>query len=240
MGCTKLKYKPLGYKGLLIEWSEKSISEQTLHEIITLEFQIKECFKNSIQETIPAYHSLAVLFKEKIDHQVVTEKVESLLKTASPIVSYPSTTWRVPVCYDLGFGFDLKALSNAKNISIDKIIALHTDQTYIVHFIGFLPGFLYLGNLNKQLEHPRKKQPRLSIKKGSVGIGGNQTGIYPSTSPGGWNIIGNSPINFFKVKDKIPCFAKPGDKIKFYAISKKEHSKIEHLVQQDNYQIAHE
>ncbi len=112
-------------------------------------------------------------------------------------------------------------------IKKDKIIQLHYESTYKVCFLGFLPGFLYLSNLNKKLYFPRKVQPDLNIIKGSVGIGGNQTGVYPSTSPGGWNIIGNSPIDFVDKRnlDKI-SFASPGDSIKFYPIDIKEHNYI--------------
>ena len=103
-----------------------------------------------------------------------------------------------------------------------------------------MPGFLYLGGLNKTLHTPRKSTPRLDIKKGAVAIGGNQTGVYPNPSPGGWNIIGNSPINFFDVSKETPCFAKPGDAIQFYPISINEHLDIKTLVDANVYQIERE
>ena len=92
--------------------------------------------------------------------------------------------------------------------------------------MGFLPGFLYLGGLDKKLHIPRKDNPKLNILKGSVAIGGQQTGVYPSNSPGGWYVIGNSPINFFDINKSKICFAKPGDELSFYTITKEEHENI--------------
>ena len=131
-------------------------------------------------------------------------------------------------------------ISIKKNLSKQKIIALHAQAIYTVYFIGFLPGFLYLGGLDPALNFPRKQIPRLQIKKGAVGIGGVQTGVYPTQSPGGWNIIGNSPISFFNASNKIPCFAKAGDKIQFYTISLKKHKEITALVKAELFQLESE
>jgi len=135
--------------------------------------------------------------------------------------------WNIPVCYDLSFGIDLEDLSNSNSISIDEIIKLHSSTSYSVLSMGFLPGFLYLGMNHKKLYCERKDKPELNIKSGSIGIARDQTGIYPQDSPGGWRIIGRSPISFFNVNEKSPCFTRPGDKIKFQNISLSEFNKIE-------------
>ena len=109
-----------------------------------------------------------------------------------------------------------------------------------IYFIGFLPGFLYLGGLDERLFTPRKSTPRLRIEKGAVAIGGKQTGIYPQESPGGWNIIGNSPIQFFDNSKNTPCFAKAGDKLQFYSITLKEHHDIKVLVDAGVFQLESE
>ncbi len=105
----------------------------------------------------------------------------------------------------------------------EEVIRLHTGHTYVVYGIGFLPGFMYLGGLPETLEVPRKSAPRLEVRKGSVGLAGKQTGIYPQQSPGGWNIIGNCPIPLFNVEKEQPCFVNVGDRIQFYAINKGEY-----------------
>ena len=112
----------------------------------------------------------------------------------------------------------LRKLPIKKKCSVADIVRLHTETDYLVYFIGFQPGFLYLGGLHQNLHVPRKSTPRVRVDKGSVGIGGAQTGVYPQNSSGGWNIIGKSPLNFFNMKATNPCFAKPGDRIQFVAV----------------------
>ena len=139
--------------------------------------------------------------------------------------SQHSTTtnlWKVPVCYDVELGIDLEEISHTLKLSIQEIIDLHSQAIYTVYFIGFLPGFLYLGGLDNRLEIKRKSNPRLHVDKGSVAIGGSQTGVYPQDSAGGWNIIGKTPLSFFNLDHNNPCFAKPGDKIQFVPISLEE------------------
>jgi len=106
-----------------------------------------------------------------------------------------------------------------------------------VFFIGFLPGFLYLGGLNERIAMPRKATPRLRVPKGAVAIGGSQTGVYPAESSGGWNIIGNSPVLFFNIENLDPCFAKTGDKISFERISLEEHATIKKQIENNTYQL---
>ena len=144
------------------------------------------------------------------------------------------------MCYDDVFGIDLDELSEEFNLSKSEIIELHSRSNYTVFFVGFLPGFLYLGGLDERLHFPRKKTPRLKVLKGAVAVGGKQTGIYPNESPGGWNIIGNSPINFFDVNKEVPCFAQSGDKISFYRVSKEEYDDIKALVEAGVYQLESE
>ena len=117
---------------------------------------------------------------------------------------------------------------------------MHSKAIYSVYLIGFLPGFMYLGGLDYTLHIPRKKEPRIRVPKGSVAIGGEQTGIYPQQSPGGWNILGNTPINLFDKSKDIPCFAKPGDKVKFFQISEDEYKLIEKEVELDLYELNKE
>jgi inhibitor of KinA len=124
------------------------------------------------------------------------------------------------------------------NLEIPEIIKLHSQNPYRVYFIGFLPGFLYLGGLNKQLFFDRKSNPRLKVAQGTVAIGGEQTGVYPSESSGGWNIIGKTPLVFFNIHEDIPCFAKAGDFIKFIPIDKEEFLKIKKEVKEGRYQFS--
>jgi inhibitor of KinA len=127
--------------------------------------------------------------------------------------------WQVPVCYDPDYGQDLNSLAESKNLSLSELIQLHSEPLYRIHFFGFLPGFFYLNGLPPLLHTPRKSVPLLAVPAGSVAIGGSQTGIYPMQSPGGWHIIGRSPLIFFDSKQPIPVWAKPGEQIEFVPIS---------------------
>lgn len=126
----------------------------------------------------------------------------------------------IPVCYDSTFGFDLKSLAKANKLSVDQVIELHTQLLYRVYMLGFLPGFAYMGMVDEKIAAPRLSTPRKLVPAGSVGIAGNQTGIYPLVSPGGWNIIGRTPVNLFDSREQNAVLFLPGDEVKFYSISK--------------------
>lgn len=236
----KLTYKPFGEHAILIEWPQK-IDKSILKDILVFKTKIGNKNIEQLLELKPAYNSLLIIYNS------VCRNFENEVNLLKKIYISPdfktdilSNLWKIPVCYEAEFGLDLELISKEKNISKKDIIHLHSQAIYTVYFIGFLPGFLYLGGLDKLLHISRKSTPRLYIEKGAVAIGGNQTGVYPNTSPGGWNIIGNSPINFFDISKEKPCFAKAGDQIKFYPVSKKEHHDIKILVDANVYQIESE
>ena len=239
MSNFKLTYKPFGERSILIEWPSK-IDKNILYDILSFKNSI-ETNSNSILEIKLAYCSLLISYNFFIeDYGQRVEKLKLLYSEKNNFKQPSKALWKIPVCYDSEFAIDLNELSISLNLTEQEIISIHTKPTYLVYFVGFLPGFLYLGGLNKKLHYPRKSSPRLQITKGAVAIGGNQTGVYPNESPGGWNIIGNSPIHFFNVNLKLPCFAKAGDKIQFYSISKNEYTNIKALVEAGVYQLESE
>ncbi|APY12198.1 allophanate hydrolase [Seonamhaeicola sp. S2-3] len=236
----QLTYRLYGAFAILIEWPQK-ISKDILYDVLNFKHKILEIKHDSVLEITHAYCSMLVSFKESvIDFDKEVEALKSIYNKDSKETKTHYKLWKIPVCYDFSFGIDLKTLAEAKGLSVNEVIKLHSQALYTVYFIGFLPGFLYLGGLNEVLYTPRKDTPRLKVEKGAVAIGGNQTGVYPNESPGGWNIIGNSPINFFNIKNKIPCFASAGDVIQFYPISLKEHQDIKILVDAGVYQLESE
>ncbi|WP_166964248.1 5-oxoprolinase subunit PxpB [Yeosuana marina] len=236
----QLTYKPYGERAILIEWPS-IISEAILYDILAFKKAILKDKQEEGVELNSAYRSLIVIFKDtSIDFKKQIHYFKNIYTSLKKEHRQHYKLWKIPVCYHPDFGIDLECLSQEKKISIESIIEAHTKGLYTVYFIGFLPGFLYLGGLDELLWIPRKGTPRLTIEKGSVGIGGNQTGIYPKESPGGWNIIGNAPIDFFNIQNDIPCFASPGDKIQCIPISKKEHQDVKILVEAGVYQIESE
>jgi len=240
LNAYKLSYKRFGERAILIEWPSE-IEEPILKDLLHFKECIEENNHKKIEDVRSAYNSLLVIYNEGItDFKNEVLQLEKIYASGIKNNKLTSTLWKIPVCYSKEFALDLEEISKAKGKTAKELISLHTETIYTVYFIGFLPGFLYLGGLKELLHHPRKATPRLKVEKGAVAIGNGQTGIYPSESPGGWNIIGNSPINFFNVNNQEPCFAKPGDSIKFYEVSIKQYQSIKGLVEAGEYQIESE
>jgi len=240
LNAYQLTYKPFGERSILVEWPSE-IDENILNDVLI--------FKNKLQnknielevEVKSAYNSLLITYDFTIEN--INDKISALKTLYLSSGDIPKTQfrlWKIPVCYDDEFALDLDDISEKKQLSKKDIIQLHSGTIYTVFFIGFLPGFLYLGGLDERLYFPRKSTPRQLIKKGAVAIGGNQTGVYPNESPGGWNIIGNSPIEFFNASKDIPCFAKAGDKIQFVPISLKQYNDLSLMVKAGVYQMESE
>jgi inhibitor of KinA len=233
----KPTYKQFGEKAILVEW-QAIIDDEILNDILLFVEKIKANKKINYIDLIQGYNSLTIIYKKFIEN--FGEEVallKSVYSSTLKIAKQDYFLWEIPVCYDLEFGIDLQELSKKSSLEIDEIIKNHSETIYKVFFIGFLSGFLYLGGLNEQLFFDRKPNPRLHVAKGSVAIGGMQTGVYPQNSAGGWNVIGKTPIDFFDVNKPNPCFAKAGDFIKFNPISLDEFYQLEKEIEEEKYQL---
>jgi inhibitor of KinA len=239
----KQKYpqiKPMGDRAILIEF-QPEINEKSLNKLLSFKEIIeKELIEDKV-EVINTYHSLLIVYVSTIEN--IYDKVfalKELVSKANIGKNINSQIFHIPVCYDEEFGLDLELISMENNLKIPDIIQLHTTPIYTVYFTGFLPGFLYLGGLDEKLQISRKSSPRMKVEKGAVGIGENQTGIYPKTSPGGWQIIGNSPMTFFDKNRNPPCIISSGDKVKFYSVSKSQYFQISEEIKANNFQLKRE
>jgi len=186
-------------------------------------------------DTVPAYTTLTVFFdavqvirQNDLNGNSCFEKVsgylENLKEDDDSAPSSESEIISIPVCYGGKFGPDLQYVAEYHNLTVDEVIGLHTDAIYKVYMIGFIPGFAYMGGLNDLLETPRKDTPQ-KVPAGAVGIAGKQTGIYPLETPGGWQVIGQTPVILFDAHRQPPALLKAGDRIKFEAISLSEKNK---------------
>ena len=191
-----------------IQWLAKFLATE-LAEVIT--------------DIIPAYQSLTLCYAPtKGNQKQMLDVLATVFKNDIPQDDYESQLITIPVCYDSVYAPDMEALATAKGLSRQEVIELHSNTDYLLHMLGFSPGFLYLGGLNPLLVYPRKAIPTARVPAGSVGIGGNQTGIYPQETPGGWHIIGRTPISLFNANWASPCVAQPLDKVRFKSIDSRE------------------
>ncbi len=243
MNYSETNIIPYGEQAFLIQWPPEIAPEGLFHILSFKEYLEQYYWNKGVDvEIINTYHEILLYFKKRMDRSPSEiRELQQAFRSYSPSASrVTSTQYYLPVCYVEKFGWDLKYLENKKGLTREEIIELHTSPTYLVYFIGFLPGFLYLGGLDARLKLDRKKSPREKVPRGAVGIAGVQTGIYPQCSPGGWQIIGNCPVPLFNVRQQPPCIFKAGDVIRFYAISEEEYEKIASDISKGVYQIKKE
>ena len=227
----------MGERAILVQF-EPEISEKLLEKLLFYKFKIEKFYDKEKVEVINTYNSLLISYVSNIeDVYGKVSAVKQLLGEANIDKKTDSRIFYVPVCYDTEFAWDLNHVCREKSLSMDEVIHLHTQPIYTVYFLGFLPGFLYLGGLEKSLQISRKIQPRLKVEKGAVGIGENQTGIYPKSSPGGWQIIGKSPVEFFDKTKLPPTEISAGDKVKFYSVSISEFQEIQEVISEGNFHM---
>jgi inhibitor of KinA len=207
---------PYGEQAVLVNL-EQAIRLDIVEKVYFLQHNISNC--DYVIYTIPAYCSLVIGYKPAITLNEVTKDIHHFLTLFTKDLIPKGRYFEVPVCYELAYGLDLTQVSIDLNISIDQIISMHCEHIYSVYMIGFLPGFPYLGELSDSLVLPRKLQPMPLVPGGSVAIAGNQTGIYPQDSPGGWHILGRTPISLIREDGKN--LFQPCDKIKFFPIDEK-------------------
>lgn len=239
LDCVKLL--PLGDCAIVIELSN-SINIQTHQKIKALCSYLDEHPFEGMIEYIPAFTTITIvydplriynsnnnLYSERINKEspylIVSSIVKRILTLVDKEVKDKTQVVEIPVCYGGEFGPDLEYVAKHNNITPEEVINIHASGEYLVYMIGFAPGFPYMGGMSDKIATPRRKSPRLLIPEGSVGIAGEQTGIYPIGTPGGWQLIGRTPVALFRPKEDIPSLLRAGDIIKFKAISRQEYDR---------------
>jgi KipI family sensor histidine kinase inhibitor len=178
----------------------------------------------------PAYSSLLVVFDgARLRHAEVEETLRGYLERMDSVALPEARLVEIPVCYRGEFGADLNEVAEMHGISVERAIELHTSKNYLVYFLGFVPGFAYLGELPEELVTPRLATPRRAVPKGSVGIAGNQTGVYPFATPGGWRLIGRTPIPMVRTEREELSLLAIGDRVRFTAISAERFAMLERV-----------
>jgi inhibitor of KinA len=235
-----MEITPLGDCAVLVRLTGnfEADPESALEKVLTAQKTLAAAKIPGVIELAPAYTTVA-LFYDPIRAIEAGAPVEDIFswfeqrigdaisnaKNASAH-SIPSTTVEIPVCYASEFAFDLDDVARRTDLEPNEVIALHSSTEYRVHCVGFTPGFPFLGGLPPKLATPRRETPRTEIPAGSVGIGGKQTGIYPVKSPGGWNIIGRTPLRLFDPQRNPPVLVRAGDGVRFRPISREEFDQL--------------
>jgi inhibitor of KinA len=236
---------PLGDSAITLDFGNV-IDERINEQVISIFRWFQQDPLPGMLDAVPAYSSLTIYYdvfqlqKRIASTNTISEwftaEIERRLQSFVPGNMLPSRFIRIPVCYEKEFALDIGEIAVIKAHSIEQLVQMHTSIVYKVYMLGFLPGFAYMGEVDKQMEMPRRIEPRQRVEAGSVGIAGRQTGIYPLASPGGWQIIGRTPVKLFEAssfqaaatgtkqevfEDPI-CLLHPGDQVQFYSISKNE------------------
>lgn len=219
MPKAPITYHAYSENALLISWDEQTpdmISKRTIAAL-----QIKKLFPKEVQINHGAY-SILVISELEMDHKKMEHLIDKRLQSKK-VLEQTTRLWKLPIFYGIE-----KSLTEAlePTCSFNEIISIHSSSTYVVDFIGFLPGFPYLKGLDSRLQLPRKTTPSLKVAAGSVAVSNAYCGIYPSTSPGGWHVLGNCPLPIFDVHRVPPSLLQSGDQVQFYAVSQEEHDQL--------------
>ncbi|EKB48850.1 5-oxoprolinase subunit PxpB [Cecembia lonarensis] len=225
----------------LVEFSwPPIISEDILEKLNQVTVYLQNAYGEGIKEIRKGYHTLSLRLHVSISEQDCRDLVEEFKMLDARSLDHSAKTWHIPVAYGKAFGKDLSLLAKIHDLAEEEIIKRHSAGIYVLHFYGFLPGFMYLGGLDPVLFTPRKSKPDRQMSKGSVAIGGHQTGIYPMESPGGWYAIGKCPITLFDIKREPAVQLQVGDRIRFEPIDADSFEAIYQLAVQGKYDLRHD
>lgn len=231
-----MDFMPAGDRAMVVQFGD-TIDEKTNRQVQLLAKWIETQGTEGVQEVLPTFRSLTIFYdpvktsyhalKTTLKHADVSEEDGGHMEKR--IVE-------IPCCYGGSFGEDLPDMEKLTGLSTEEIIQIHSGTDYLVYMLGFLPGFVYLGGLDERIHAPRLTTPRVKIPAGAVGIGGSQTGVYPLESPGGWRLIGSTPIRMYDPDREEPFLCNAGDYIRFCPIEEADYREIEAQVKAGTYQ----
>ena len=229
------KYLVTGDRALVMEFGN-SISEEINSRIRSVGIAIEKSGINGITEIVPTYRSLMVHYDPMvIEYDVLLEKLAALEEQLESVELPSPCTYEIPTLYGGEFGPDMENVAKHNELTKEQVIEIHTSRDYLIYMLGFTPGFPYLGGMDERIATPRLKIPRTRIDAGSVGIASAQTGVYPIDSPGGWQLIGRTPIKLYDPYRENPILLKAGNYIRFIRIDREEYDRIKEEVAKGTY-----
>jgi inhibitor of KinA len=228
-GKRTWRIAPLGDRCLIVEFGQEIDLETNLRARAVAEHLLANPIPGVV-DVVPAFTTVGLHYRPEAfadgaggaPFEQLTRRVEEILAKSVGRRRPAARRVEIPVCYGGEFGPDLDELARARNLSTAEVIALHGASPHVVHMLGFAPGHPYLAGLDKRLATPRRSTPRLKVPAGSVGVTGTQSTIYPLETPGGWNLIGRTPLRLFTPEKNPPCLLQPGDEVRFARITARE------------------
>ncbi|QHA90856.1 5-oxoprolinase subunit PxpB [Bacillus sp. N1-1] len=234
----KLDYYPLGDTGIQLVFGTE-ISEETNQKIRMFADELAQHPIDGIVEWVPAYTTLTIYYlPNKISYHTLKEKMEEMnAQQHGREADAASLVYIIPTYYG---GSDLAYVAEHNGLSEEEVVSIHANKDYLIYMMGFVPGFPYLGGMPEEIATPRRENPRAEIEPGSVGIAGAQTGIYPLESPGGWQIIGQTPVKLYDPTGERPILLESGHYLRFVSVSKEEFITIKEAIKRGEYEVETE
>ncbi|MDO4276785.1 MAG: 5-oxoprolinase subunit PxpB [Eubacteriales bacterium] len=227
-----------GDSSILVEFG-KEISPEINRKITATVQLMKEQHIEGVVDVIPAFCSLLINYDPRVvTYDELKKRMRHLVKMDVMSDVEQKKIFEIPVCYGGEYGPDIANIAEHAGLTEEEVIKIHSSRDYLIYMLGFLPGFCYLGGLDERIHTPRLANPRIKINAGSVGIGGSQTGIYPLDSPGGWQLMGMTPVKTYDPKRETPILVEAGDYIRFVPVDEEEYNRIKELVERGEYQCV--
>ena len=232
----KLRFLSAGDRALIVEFGDQ-VDRALSTEVLRLDRIISAGALAGVVETVPTFRSLMVHYDPLVASGAgLAEAIRGLLDRGRDTPA-AARLWRVPACYDGEFAPDLAEVARLAGLAPGAVIELHANTRFHVYMLGFLPGFPYMGDLTEQLALPRRADPRVRVPAGSISIATTLTAIYPYESPGGWHLIGATPIRLFDAASERPALLAPGDGVNFHPIDAASFASIRRAVENRDYEV---
>lgn len=222
----KVRFLPCGDQAVTVEWGS-TIDEHINRQVHAFARKVEALSHPAITEVVPTYRSATVHYRPEVFSYEELNQLLAPLAQGSAEEAEELPVVEIPVCYGGEYGPDLEEVAQHCSLTPEEVIARHTAPTYRIYMLGFTPGFPYLGGMDPSIAAPRRKEPRIHIPAGSVGIAGEQTGVYPIVSPGGWQLIGRTPLRLFDPQREQPILLSAGAGIRFVPIDEETFRKME-------------